>query len=325
MSSGTCSRCGRVGEVEYGSDGQAYCSACVFYGMNKQCFRCRMYLPATELQMYKGQMMCPYCIMDVRDADRRTEERVERSEKPRVEAVAYVEQCERCGRDLEGRVYVWNGRKLCKPCLEEMKETWTLESGKPSGPAQVIRVDLPEKEKRRSALERAIGDFLALAGLRKKPITEIVVYHQNMKSEIRAAKPMSEKAISPQKKGQPLAIEGLMTKPVQEYSGPANDKTKPEPSIVPAGKTEGPAGRGQKEGEKAKIAAVVPLVPLGKGATKKEILKTKKGGGRGKGTKGGGDGSGEGDDSAGGIIESAFAGGAYPQKQAKKRTAKKKN
>jgi hypothetical protein len=220
--SGTCSRCGRTGEMEYGTDGLPYCSACIFYGQNKQCYRCRMYLPATELQQYRGQWACPYCIQDMRDEDRRITERAVTHDRPRLDAYQIPEQCERCGRDLEGRVYIWNGRKLCKKCLDDEQNTWGLVSGKPGGPVQRIKVDVVEQGKRRSALELAIGEFLALFGMKKRPVSEIIVYHPRMKGEISAAKPMAEGGIAAkggggregegkrEKKGPIVAVEGPM-------------------------------------------------------------------------------------------------------------------
>src|SRR5512143_3467213 len=130
MTSGSCSRCGRVTELEYGPDGLGYCTSCAFYGMNKQCWRCRMYLPSAELQQYRGQLTCPYCIQDLRYADTRAEEYHE--EKHKLEVIQYPEQCERCGRDLEGRVYIWNGKKLCKKCMEDEQDSkWGLVGGGP--------------------------------------------------------------------------------------------------------------------------------------------------------------------------------------------------
>jgi hypothetical protein len=212
---GTCSRCGRVDEMEHGSDGLPYCSACIFYGMNKQCSRCRMYLPASELQQYRGQPMCPYCIQDVRDQDRKAEEYVSH-ENHKAEVITYVEQCERCGRDLQGRVYVWNGRKLCKSCLEDAKDSWQLERGGPMGPAQRIKVDTRRQSEKLSFIESAIGEFLMLAGMKKRPVEEIVIYHPKMQGEILGAKPMSEKA-EIVKKEDNIEIEGIMTK---ESKGP---------------------------------------------------------------------------------------------------------
>ena len=153
-----------------------------------------MYLPATELQQYRGQLACPYCIQDLRDEDRKMTETTEK--RPRLEVLRYPETCDRCGRDLEGRVYIWNGKRLCKRCLEDEQDTWGLARGGPMGPAQRIKVDTVRRGERKSFIERSIGEFLALIGLKRKPISEIIIYHPKMTREIGAAKPMAETAMA---------------------------------------------------------------------------------------------------------------------------------
>ncbi|MBI2079875.1 hypothetical protein HYT84_03850 [Candidatus Micrarchaeota archaeon] len=123
-----CSRCGSDGHVEYGSDGQAYCSSCTFYGMNKQCWKCRMYLPWTELQMWNGQLYCQYCLMDIRDEENRIREpkeakRAEISYVSEAEPIYREERCDRCGRSLTV-VYYLRHRKLCENCLDREKKEW---------------------------------------------------------------------------------------------------------------------------------------------------------------------------------------------------------
>jgi len=190
----SCSRCGRTTEVEYGSDGQAYCSACAFYGMNKQCSRCRMYLPAAELQQYRGQLACPYCVQDMRSEETK---KAPAAERPRMEALILSEQCERCGRDLESRVYVWNGRKLCHSCLGDEQKKWGLAGGGPMGPPQRIRIEAARPAQKKSMVEAAISEFLAITGIRKKPETkEAIVYYPTLHAEIAGAKPLSEKEIN---------------------------------------------------------------------------------------------------------------------------------
>lgn len=201
-------RCGRSSEVEYGADGMPYCSACIFYGMNRQCFRCRMYLPATELQQYRGQWVCPYCLQDMRDEDRKITEHAR--ERPHVEVISYVETCERCGRELKEHVYMWNGRRLCKKCLEHEQEQWELVSGKPFASGQRVSVVPVREAKKRSLLEAVISDALALLGFKRKKPAEIVVHGGRM--PIGAAKPMAEKPIvarSVREEKKPEA-EGLM-------------------------------------------------------------------------------------------------------------------
>jgi hypothetical protein len=254
--------------MEYGTDGQAYCSGCAFYGQNKQCGRCRMYLPATELQSYRGMFVCPYCIQDMRDEDRRVSERP--VERPRLEVLQYPETCERCGRDLEGRVYIWNAKKLCKSCLSDEQDTWGLARGGPMGPAQRIRVDTVHRAEKVSFIERRIGDFLMLLGLKKKPISEIVIYHPKMQGEIKAAKPMAEVAMAgkalaekPSEKGEkkpsPIEVEGIMNAekkkaaskvpPALEFETPLS---KPE-EIVPNPQVPAPGKRPRKKAAPRKI------------------------------------------------------------------------
>ncbi len=192
MSSGTCTRCGMKSEMEYGVDGLPYCSSCIFYGLNRQCWRCRMYLPASELQQYRGQWACPYCIQDMRDADRKAEEHI--VEKPKLEVLSYPETCERCGRDLEGRVYIWNGKRLCKNCVADEQEKWGLVGGGPMGAPYKVSLEPENRRKRRGFIETAIGEFLVLLGLKRKKLEVVVV---GGKMPISRAKPMAEAPMSP--------------------------------------------------------------------------------------------------------------------------------
>ncbi len=226
MSSGTCSRCGRVSELDYGPDGLGYCSSCAFYGLNKQCWRCRMYLPATELQQYKGQLTCPYCIQDLRDADRRANEYA--PEKHVIETYHIPEQCERCGRDLEGRVYIWNGKRLCRKCMEDEQESkWGLVGGGPMHAPMRVSLKPEEDRKNRSFIEAAISEVLFTLRLKKRPVKEAIVYDQKM--PIQLAKPMAEKAMAQagQKADRKPQAEGLM----KEEQGP---KAGPEQPSGPA-------------------------------------------------------------------------------------------
>ncbi len=70
-----CSRCGR--EISTGM----YCESCHFYIYNEQCWRCRMYLPKVELQQWRGQTYCPYCIQDLRDEEKDVEEKMGERER----------------------------------------------------------------------------------------------------------------------------------------------------------------------------------------------------------------------------------------------------
>ena len=270
--SGTCSRCGAVGEMTYGGDGLSYCSSCSFYGLNKQCYRCRMYLPASELQQYKGQLVCPYCLQDSRAEDRRSEEHVVDMERPKVEILRVPEQCERCGRDLEGRVYIWNGRKLCKHCLDDEKNTWGLVGGGPMGPVQRIRVDVEQNRKKTSLIEHAMSELLYMLRLKKRPVREVIVYSTKMHDEIGAAKPLAEKEImkdAGKKTPQVIAVEGLMEskKPLRPNkakaaapAAPAVVAPAPKEASAPAVPADKPAALAQTE---APLQAVAVNAPLG--------------------------------------------------------------
>ncbi|MEW6748795.1 MAG: hypothetical protein AB1295_03755 [Candidatus Micrarchaeota archaeon] len=207
MTTSNCSRCGRRGEVEYGPDGLAYCSSCAFFGLNKQCWRCRMYLPAAELQQYKGQWACPYCIQDMRDADRSASEG-SAPQRPRADLYILPEQCERCGRDLDHRVYIWNGRKLCKSCMDEEQQKWTLVGGGPMASPYKVTIKPERRRKDESLLDGIMGAFLQLLGIRKKR-KEIIIVEAKM--PISRAKPMAEKAMKPKaRETQAPQSEGIM-------------------------------------------------------------------------------------------------------------------
>lgn len=241
--SGTCSRCGRAGEVEYGSDGQSYCSACIFYGLNKQCWRCRMYLPASELQQYRGQWACPYCIQDMREADRKASEY--HPEKPHLDILSYPETCERCGRDLKGRVYIWNGKRLCKNCLSDEQSKWGLVGGGPMGASQRITLEPEQRAKEKSFFERALSDLLGIVGMKRKKKIEIMEYKTKM--PIQNAKPMAETGLAGkvEKKPQAEGLMGMESKPVVkeptmppiEFENDSNQtkSVKPQTEIQPAG------------------------------------------------------------------------------------------
>jgi hypothetical protein len=223
MTSGVCSRCGASGMVEYGSDGQMYCSSCSFYGLNKQCYRCRMYLPASELQQYRGQWSCPNCIQDLRSEDRKAEEHVQ--ERPHVDAIQYPEQCDRCGKDLKGRVYIWNGRKLCKSCVQDEQEKWGTVGGGPMAAPYRITLGPEKKRKKMSIIESIISEILHILGIRKKKELEIIVVNDRM--PIGRAKPMAETALAgaqKEKDSRKPQAEGLM-----ESGKTDGQKTAPAP------------------------------------------------------------------------------------------------
>ncbi len=287
MSSGSCSRCGRVSELEYGPDGLGYCSSCAFYGLNKQCWRCRMYLPATELQQYNGQFTCPYCIQDLRDADRKAQETPQK--KPPLEVYRLPEQCERCGRDLKGRVYIWNGERLCRKCMEyEQESKWGLVGGGPMHAPMRISLKPEEERKNRSIIEAAISELLITLRLKKRPVKEVIIYDHKM--PIQLAKPMTEKAMPSvgQKGERKPQAEGLMVdgqeggakaaKPAPEarseqpfeFEKPATVQPKGAAPPAPAQKEKKAPKRKKKRKEKAPDAGILSSVPVKSGAEKKK-------------------------------------------------------
>ncbi|VVC04755.1 Uncharacterised protein [Candidatus Bilamarchaeum dharawalense] len=169
-----------------------------------------MYLPASELQQYNGQFTCPYCIMDMRDEDRRRNE--VHIDRPKIQELVYSETCDRCGRDLEGRVYILNDKKLCKTCLDSEKDKWELVSGAPMGAGQRISLKPIIEQKKMGVLSTIISETLYLLRLKKKPnIREIIIYDPKM--PIKHAKPMAEGALLKTDEKKP-ETEGLM--PIQQ-------------------------------------------------------------------------------------------------------------
>jgi len=211
-----CSRCGREDHVEYGADGQPYCSSCIFYGMNKQCGKCRMYLPSAELQQYKGMWMCPYCLQDMRDEDRKASEyhapEYKASEykpaKEPVKVISYTETCERCGRETE-TLYLWNGRKLCSNCLREEQEKWTLVGGGPTGASQAVPVRPAREAKKKSLIESVFSELRALLGMKPKEARIVAL----PRMPIERARPMVEgEAGKAEDKKAVVQVEGIMKK-----------------------------------------------------------------------------------------------------------------
>ncbi len=194
--SGRCSRCGRKTDVEYGADGRPYCSSCIFYANYKQCWKCQMYVPITELQQYKGQWMCPYCLVDEREADKKKDEYKEKKYKKEeliTTRIRYSETCERCGKETE-LLYSYNGRILCHSCLGEEQKKWDIVGGGPS--ATPYRIKISEQK---GVLEQMIDSILIALGLKKrekKKETEIVAVKVEEKKGKKRKKPFRKKPMS---------------------------------------------------------------------------------------------------------------------------------
>jgi len=190
MSVGVCSRCGKKGEVEYGVDGLPYCSNCIFYGMYKQCSRCRMYLPATELQQYKGQWLCPNCLLEEREREKEKEEAELKEKRPKTQELSYSTTCDRCGKETDV-LYIFNNKRLCASCLKEEQEKTQFTARRPFSPATKVVV-----RKGKPLLQRIIDAVLIFFGLKKKEKeTEIIAIKNKKEPDVFAGKePLKEKS-----------------------------------------------------------------------------------------------------------------------------------
>ena len=86
----------------------------------------------------------------------------ETKQKPGLQILAYPEACERCGR-TPGMLYLWNGRWLCKTCLEEEQRSWGVVSGGPSAGANKIAY-----QRKQGLLGSLFDDILERTGLKKR-------------------------------------------------------------------------------------------------------------------------------------------------------------
>ncbi len=176
-----------------------------------------MYLPAAELQQYKGFWLCPYCIMEMRDEDLRIEKY--KPVKYTISPLAYGERCERCGKETDS-IYIWNERRLCRSCLAEEQSKWGLVGGRPFGAPTKVTYG-GEKE---SILSRFISRILESVGLRKRaskseivvaPRQKIVVKKKGRAVSIVAferGRPLTERLEKGEEEGPEPEEEGLMEK-----------------------------------------------------------------------------------------------------------------
>ena len=91
-----------------------------------------MYLPRAELVYWRGQLYCPYCLMDVREEELRQQksshtehaQEIKHNETYHKKSPTIKnEYCQRCGTTLY-TAYIINGRKLCRNCSEELKKEY---------------------------------------------------------------------------------------------------------------------------------------------------------------------------------------------------------
>lgn len=218
-----------------------------------------MYVPVTELQNYRGQMYCPYCIQDLRDEEIHHDKFSQ--EKLHVEPVAVVEKCERCGREVRGKILIWNGKKLCKDCVDEGKKEWQTVSATPKGGGNVVPIqNISEEKQSNSTLLKKIDTLIGTMKNEKnskKPEPELVALNKNeIKTEIELensnkkqhpnliptvmvtkAKPFTEGiinekptlvAIKKQTTDREFSVEseGIMGKPSQKNSKPSKKSKK---------------------------------------------------------------------------------------------------
>lgn len=169
-----------------------------------------MYLPAAELQQYKGFWVCPYCLMELRDEAKRMEKP---PKKYPLRPIAYGEVCERCGREA-AMFYIWNGRRLCKSCLDEEQKKWGLVGGGPAAAPYRIKYE----GKKESFLASIVNKVLERVGLRKKRAeTEIVVAP---KQKVKVEKGKGKKSIVVFKYGKPLSEKLEEEKPEEKKEKP---------------------------------------------------------------------------------------------------------
>ncbi len=215
-----CTRCGAEAH-DYGSDGLAYCSSCLFYGMNTPCWKCRMYLPASELQTYRGQLTCQYCMMDLKDEQRRMEERGSETRKDHYVSEEIIEEhCDRCGRELR-TVYYYNGKHLCSTCLEEEKKEWKTVGGEgPPMSMYKVKEEKSRKAKIVEAVHRKLNEFFGFVV--KKFVKEEEEKSEKKRKELEKAR--IEEKIGPAK--DKLLIEQIETpkQKIAQYNIETPDK-----------------------------------------------------------------------------------------------------
>lgn len=137
-----------------GREGYDICPDCQFREQNTQCWRCRMYIPKSEMQQWRGQWICPNCRMDAEREEERAPEKKREEEGAEAEMYEKPGRCERCGRETK-ILYSFNNRNLCWYCLEE-EDTTDYSGAGPAGGA--IRVQLRgERSRRRGLVHRLIG------------------------------------------------------------------------------------------------------------------------------------------------------------------------
>ena len=172
--------------------------------------------------------------MEFRDEDRR----MNKYKKPELSTTPIIrhEACERCGREAEF-FYIWNGRKLCKSCLDEEQAKWGMAGGGPSAaPTRVVY-----NRKSGGLLSSIISDILAKIGLMKskKP---------GLKGEIVAANSVKVKTETAKKKGKKKGVSFKYGKPLSGNFEKEKEEKAPESEGLMKTKEEKKKRRPKSEG-----------------------------------------------------------------------------
>jgi len=207
-----------------------------------------MYLPAAELQQYKGNWVCPYCLIDLKEEEKKLEKppKEYKPEKYPIQPVSYGERCERCGREVE-TLYIWNGRKLCKSCLEEEQKKWTTVSRGPGGAPIVVT-----REKKEGLLSSIIGRLLEFIGLRKRKQAGEEIVAAQRTEKVEKEKKERPASIVSFKHGKPLSEELKREEVKEEEQKENREGIEIEPQTEALIQTKNEKGETKKEKRKKK-------------------------------------------------------------------------
>ena len=220
-----------------GREGFDICPECSFKKQNTQCWRCRMYIPTSEMQQWKGQWICPNCRMDTeREDELKFEGKKRKDEGAGAETYEKPGRCQRCSRETK-ILYQFNGRKLCWYCLEDENSTDYSGAG-PSGGA--IRVQVRQEKSRRKGLINRLIRMVAGGGEEEEKVTVI-----------------SNAKLIPIKKGErdaegETAPEGAVPAKAPEKKPVLPAEKRPRPDSGPVVGKEGPEENKGKDGEGGK-------------------------------------------------------------------------
>lgn len=97
-----------------GKEGADICTECRFTEENRQCWKCRIFIPKHGLQHWRGFWYCPHCLNKIILLDTKT-------------AAGQVKlECQRCGvLHPKSGLFEWGDKAVCANCKKQ------LEDGKP--------------------------------------------------------------------------------------------------------------------------------------------------------------------------------------------------